>query len=157
MPKTRLAMEPSAVEFEYRLLPRWWHALLVAAVMIGLFYLARSTDDLVLAICAWFFVLGGVLYGGAYLARLLLDHRVRVTKDHLILPRRLWSRDEVAIAFRQLHVGKFDKDRYIEVKEGYFGELYTIWSNFLSSRAAWERLYNAIHEHIAAAQPPEEK
>jgi len=149
MRATRVSIAPSAVELEYRLLPRWWQVLLVAsgawvAGVIG--HDAHPTAAVfsygaaIVTVCVFSFYL-------------LLNQRVRVTKDNLILPRARWSREEVSLPFSRMIVTGGGRPDSIFIDVAIVdGGTYTLWSTMFRSDDAFHTLCHSIHDHIAAAR-----
>ena len=95
------------VEREYAYQPRWWAILLglsyfglgavVALAAVG----AGHLPALYWAVCALCFV-GVALVGARAVGRLLLRQRVALTRSGLLLPRSLWSAEEVVLDYRAI-------------------------------------------------------
>jgi hypothetical protein len=103
MPKTRVAMSPSAADVEWLVFPRWWKVL-AAAAFFGLGALFIPSHDL-FSRCARYFALGMVgLLVAVCALRVIVRQHVRVTADHLIIPRSHWSRAELVLPFVKLGI-----------------------------------------------------
>jgi len=97
----------SEIEREYEYKPKWWVLLfgaglfLVGAVVLGRKAASNDPDNLpvlywvMCAVCIGF----AALIAGRVLERLLLRRRVAFTQDGLILPKRLWSSEEMTIDY----------------------------------------------------------
>lgn len=174
MGKTRLTVAPSAIESEWRMIPNVIWTLLLLLTGIGLWYLGRYSDYGLMRLCAWVALAGAIALAGVYvlvlLVSLVLGHRVRMTKDHLILPEWFLSGAEVCIAFRDLRVkdvARYDDGDDFAVRDDWNpraiivssianpADTYTLRAWRFPSRSAWDDLHSEIDRHISAARREE--
>jgi hypothetical protein len=149
MSPTRVSVAPSAVELEYRLMPRWWQALLVGGGFgVGALFV-RDSAPILAALCGALSLAVVVLV----VAQALVRQHVRITPDHVVLPRSRWSTQDVALRFARTSIvgGGGAGSIFIDLRED-LGKTYTVWRNMLPSDAAFEQVCNEVRARIDAAR-----
>ncbi len=145
--------------FDYKI--KWWVILLFAgvfglgAVLLGHKASGNDPDNLpglywvLCALSIWFVARAGAWTVG----RLLLRHRVAFTRTCLLVPKSMWSSEEVAIEYQAitgLSTSTLSGPRRLYVTHP--GGRHTILSGLLPSEAAFDEVCELLTARARAVQ-----
>jgi hypothetical protein len=151
------------VERQYEYKPKWWVILLFVGFFgLGAVLFAReatSNDPKKLpAFFCWILFAGAIWFigraGGWAVARLMFRHRVAFTRSALLLPKGLWSSEEVAIEYRDITRLSSSLLSARQLVVTHTGGKRLIGSWLLPSESAFDEVRQLLTDRVSTARQP---